>query len=198
MVRSLGVEILSVAIAAIRPNPETAKALEAETREEILKGSDEAIFRRRNYAVEQERIIRESELNTEIAVEIKNREIQETRLETERLAMQKQLEMEEERLKFSIGQEEKNRELVDLKTKNERMEADSRAYALRETMKVYEEMNPEVLRALASSGLDSSRLMALAFQGLADKAEKIGNLNITPDLLAAIVEKDRGRRPGNS
>jgi hypothetical protein len=35
--------------------------------------------------------------------------------------------------------------------------------------------------------------MALAFQGLADKAEKIGNLNITPDLLAAIIEKYPGK-----
>ena len=80
MVQSLGVEVLSLSIAAIRPNPETAKALEAETREAILKESDQAIFQRRNYAVEQERIIRESELNTEIAVEHKNREIRETSL----------------------------------------------------------------------------------------------------------------------
>ncbi|MDR3200766.1 MAG: SPFH domain-containing protein, partial [Spirochaetales bacterium] len=80
MVGALGVEILSVSIAAIKPNPETAKALEAETREQILKESDQAIFQRRNYAVEQERIIRESELNTEIAVENKNREIQEQKM----------------------------------------------------------------------------------------------------------------------
>jgi hypothetical protein len=194
MVKSLGVEILSVAVTAIRPNPETAKALEAETREEILKGSDEAIFRRRNYAVEQERIIRESELNTEIAVENKNREIRETKLETERIAMRKQLEMERERLQFNIGQEEKNREFVELKTGNEKKEADSRAYALREIMKVYGEMSPEVLKALAGAGLDSGRLMALAFQGLADRAEKIGNLNISPDLLNAIIGSEQPRK----
>jgi hypothetical protein len=195
MVKSLGVEILSVSIAAIKPNPETAKALEAETREERLKGSDEAIFLRRNYAVDQERMIRESELNTEIAVENKNREIQETRMETERLAMQKQLEMKEAQFNFEIQQEEKNLELVDLKTRNEKAEADARAYALRQVMKVYEEMNPEVLKALANAGLDSGRLMALAFQGIADKADKIGNLNITPDLLNTIIKEGRGNRP---
>jgi len=188
MVKDLGVEVLSLSIAAIKPNPETAKALEAETREAILKESDQAIFQRRNYAVEQERIIRESELNTEIAVEHKNREIQDTKLETKRLAQQKQLQMQDEQLKFNIQAEEKNQKLVELRTKNEKAEADAKAYALREIMKVYEEMNPEVLRALASAGLDSGRLMALAFQGIADRAEKIGNLNITPDLLTTVIK----------
>ena len=152
MVQNLGVEVLSLSIAAIKPGPETARALEAETREEILKESDQAIFQRRNYAVEQERIIRESELNTEIAVE------------------------------------HKNRTLVELRAQNEKAEADTKAYALREIVKVYEEMNPEVLKALANAGLDSGRLMALAFQGIADKAEKIGNLNITPDLLTTVIK----------
>ena len=190
MVKALGVEVLAVSIAAIKPNPETAKALEAETREEILKESDEAVFRRRNYAVEQERIIRESELNTEIAVELKNREIEETRFDTMRLMTQKQNETEEEKLKFMIQQEEENSKLVDLKARNEKIEADTKAYSLREVMKIYEGINPEVLKALSNAGFDSNRLMALAFQGLADRAEKIGNLNITPDLLTAIIKSD--------
>ncbi|MDR3303520.1 MAG: SPFH domain-containing protein [Treponema sp.] len=188
MLAALGVEALGVSIMAIKPTPETAKALEAETREDILKGADEAIFRRRNYAVEQERVIRESELNTEIAVENKNREIQQTRLESERLSAQKQRGMEEERLKFEVLKEEKNGELVDLRTRNEKIEADTKAYALREIMQVYQDVNPDIIKALANAGLDSKRLMAQAFQGIADKAEKIGNLNITPDLLEAIMK----------
>jgi hypothetical protein len=189
MVRSLGVDILSVTIAAIKPKPETAKALEAETREMILKEADQAILLRRNYAIEQERIIRESELNTEIAVEHKNRQIRETKLETEQLALMKELAMREEQIKFEILQEQRNSELVDLKTRNEKIQADTRAYALREIMKVYEHTNVETIKALANGSLDAGRLMALAFQGIADKAEKIGNLNITPDLLASIMEK---------
>jgi hypothetical protein len=187
MVKALGVEILGLSIAAIKPNPETAKALEAETREEILKESDQAIFQRRNYAVEQERVIRESELNTEIAVENKNREIQETRLGTQRRMMQKELEMAEERLAFQIQQEEKNQALVDLKARNSRAEADAKAYALKVVMEVYERANPEVLRVLTNAGLDSGHLLAQAFQGIAEQAEKIGNLNVTPDLLNAIL-----------
>ncbi|MDR1934364.1 MAG: SPFH domain-containing protein [Candidatus Accumulibacter sp.] len=188
MVKALGVEILGLSVAAIKPTPETAKALEAETREEILKESDQAIFLRRNYAVEQERIIRESELNTEIAVENKNREIQETRMETERQAMKKEQEMAEERLAFQVQQEERKQALVDLMARNARAEADAKAYALKAVMGVYEQTDPEVLKALTNAGLDSGRLLANAFQGIAEQAEKIGNLNITPDLLNAIMK----------
>ena len=41
---SLGLEVLGVAMLAIKPTPETAKALEAEAREAILKAADDAIF----------------------------------------------------------------------------------------------------------------------------------------------------------
>jgi hypothetical protein len=188
MVKALGVEILGLSIAAIKPNPDTAKALEAETREEILKESDQAIFQRRNYAVEQERIIRESELNTEIAVENKNREIQETKMETTRLARKKEMEMAEERLAFQIQQEERNQALTDLKVRNDKALADAKAYALRVVISAYEKTKPDVLKVLANAGLDSGHLLAQAFQDIAAQAEKIGNLNITPDLLNALLK----------
>jgi hypothetical protein len=98
--------------------------------------------------------------------------------------------MKEEQLSFMVQQEQRNKELVDLKARNEKVEADTKAYALRELMKVYQEMNVETLKALSNGGLDSGRLMALAFQGLAEKAEKIGNLNITPDLLSTIIQQN--------
>jgi hypothetical protein len=193
MIDALGLEILGLSIAAIRPNPETAKALEAETREDILRESDQAVFQRRNYAVEQERIIRESELNTEIAVENKNREIQESKLETQRLAMKKEMEMQEERLAFQIQQEKKNQALIDLKTRNDKAVADAKAYALKAVVAAYENTRPEVLKVLANAGQDSGHLLAQAFQGIADQAEKIGSLNITPDLLNALVKTTRSQ-----
>jgi uncharacterized protein YegP (UPF0339 family) len=194
MVKTLGVEILSLTIAAIKPNPETAKALEAETREEILKESDQAIFQRRNYAVEQERIIRESELSTEIAVEYKKREIEETRLETQRLTLKKRLEMDEEQLKFDISQEEKNKELVDLRARNKKISADSKAYRVQAVMKVYQEIPADILKIIAGAGLSPKMLMAQAFQGISEHAEKIGNLNISPDLLTSIIEQPPAKK----
>ena len=78
--QALGVELLGFSVLAIKPVPETSKALEAQAREQLLREADDAIYARRNNAVEQERTIRENELNTEVAVQTKQREIEETRL----------------------------------------------------------------------------------------------------------------------
>jgi regulator of protease activity HflC (stomatin/prohibitin superfamily) len=51
---SLGIEVLGLAILAIKPTPETSRALEAEAREQILREADGAVYARRNAAVEQE------------------------------------------------------------------------------------------------------------------------------------------------
>src|SRR5690349_21413356 len=82
-VNALGIEVLGLSILAIKPAVETGRALEAEAREAILKAADDAVFERRNSAVDGERRIRENELSTEIAVEQKKRQIRETQLEAE-------------------------------------------------------------------------------------------------------------------
>lgn len=51
--QALGIEMLGLSFLAIKPTPETARALEAEAREQILKVADEAVYARRNSAVEQ-------------------------------------------------------------------------------------------------------------------------------------------------
>ena len=94
-VAALGLEILGFSILAIRPTPETARALEAETREQLLKEADEAVLRRRNAAVENERAIKENELNTENAVEPKKRQIRETKMDAEFAVQEKQRTLRE-------------------------------------------------------------------------------------------------------
>jgi len=112
-VTALGINILALSILAIKPTPETSRALEAEAREALQRRADEAIYSRRNAAVEQERLIKESELNTEIAVEEKKRQIRETQMAAE------------------IAVEEQRSQLIDRRVENEHKDADSRAYALR-------------------------------------------------------------------
>ena len=79
-VEMLGVEVLGVSLLSIKPAPEMAKALEAEARERLKVEADNAIYERRNSAVEKERMIKESELSTEIAVEAKRRAIRENQM----------------------------------------------------------------------------------------------------------------------
>src|SRR5258708_30280089 len=64
-------------------SPEMTRALEAEARERLQQEADMAIYSRRNNAVAEERKIRESELNTEIAVEEKKRQIPETQTQAD-------------------------------------------------------------------------------------------------------------------
>jgi len=188
-IKTLGIEIMGLSVLAVMPNKETARALEAQAREQILKKADEAIYERRNAAIEQERIIKENEFNTEIAVEQKKRQVRDTQLEAERAVQQKQNGMKDEQMHFDTEYENKKNELVELASKNARVEADAKAYQLAATMKVFESMNPATVQALAGIGMQPEKLIALAFQGLADKAEQIGQLNITPDLLSELIRK---------
>jgi hypothetical protein len=186
---SLGLEVLGLSILAIKPTPETSRALEAETRERLFREADEAIYARRNSAVEQERAIKENELNTEIAVENKKRQIRETQMEAERAVQEKKHLVEKEALEADIGMEDRRKNLVALASENARAEADARAYGVSTTMKALGSADAKILQALATAGMKPEQLIAFAFQELASKAEKIGQLNISPDLLRELMNK---------
>lgn len=194
-IASLGLEILGLSVLAVKPVPETARALEAEAREKLFRESDEAIYKRRNSAVEQERAIKENELNTEIAVENKKRQIRETQMDAERAVQEKKHLVEKEAMAADIGMEGERKKLVALAAENARAEADARAYGVETTMKALANTDAKVLQALASTSMKPEQLIAFAFQELAGKAEKIGQLNISPDLLRELMAPNRGSVP---
>src|SRR6516165_9384173 len=111
-VSMLGVEVLGLSIVGIKAVPEMTKALQTDAREELLRRADEAIYARRNAAVELERTIKENELNTEIAVEQKKRQVRESQMAAE------------------ISVEQQRATLVAAKVENESKESRSRAEAL--------------------------------------------------------------------
>ncbi|WP_232424449.1 SPFH domain-containing protein [Leptospira alstonii] len=152
-ISTLGIEILNVNILAIRPNPEMERALETETRERLQQEADQAIYERRNFAVEQERKIKESELNTEIAVE--------------------------EKKKF-----------IETKVANQRKEAEAQGFVTETTLKPFRDIDWRTLVAL-NNNPDPKFNIALAFRQLAENAEKIGNLNISPELLEGLLQEKK-------
>jgi regulator of protease activity HflC (stomatin/prohibitin superfamily) len=166
----LGIEVLGFSVLSLKPTPEMAKALEAEAREALQRRSDDAIYLRRNNAVEQERIIRENELATEVAVEEKKRQVRETQMAAE------------------IAIEEQRKTLIETRVENERKDADSRAYALEATLKPIRTMDWRTLMAVATGGGDPRTMIAVAFRELAENAQKIGELNVTPDLLNSLLK----------
>ena len=167
-VSMLGVEVLGLSVLAIKPTPEMSKALQADAREQLLKQADEAIYARRNSAVDMERTIKENELKTEIAVEEKKRQVRETQMAAE------------------IAVEEQRARLVEERVENERKEADARAHALTVTLEPLKQIDWKILMA-AGGGTDPKLNIALAFRELAENAQKIGELNISPDLLANLI-----------
>jgi hypothetical protein len=187
VIESLGLEVLGLSILAIKPKPETARALEADAREDLLRRADEAIYARRNSAVEQERAIKENELSTEIAVENKKRQIREAQMEADRAVRERRRQIEQEEMTGKISIEQRKRKLVDLAATNAKQEADAKAYGIDAMMKAFAASDAKVLQALATVGMQPGQLLALAFRELADNATKIGQLNVSPDLLREIM-----------
>ncbi|WP_419869330.1 SPFH domain-containing protein [Chryseobacterium sp. CT-SW4] len=185
-VLSMGIEILGVNILAVQTTPEMARALETETREKLQQQADEAIYERRNFAVEQERKIKESELNTEIAVEEKQKQIAVKRMETEVQQEENNKILREMKVSADIAVENQRKQLIEQKTENDRKEAETQGYVLETSLKPYREMDWKILNAL-NGNQDSRSNIALAFRELAENAGKIGNLNISPNLLETLL-----------
>lgn len=161
-IKELGLDVVTVSILAVSPSVETKRALESATREQILQQQDDAIYKRRNAAIEQERIVKENELNTEIKVAEK--------------------EHENQMLRQKNALEE-----VELESKVTKKKADARAYANEVVLKAMEAVDKDIFLAILLSGIDSKTLIAKAFNSLAENTDKIGNLNISPDLLETLT-----------
>ena len=195
--KELGVVVTGFSILKIKANPDTARALEAKTREDILKQSDDALYARRNASIEQERKVKENELNTEISVEEKKKAIKETELQTKRLVLEgdnelrkievrSKTEQEQIQIEAAIELEKKRQELADLRLANAKKDADAEAYRIGAIMEAYNKLSTEVLVALATLNMEPEKAIAQAFQQLAANAGKIGTLNITPELLETL------------
>lgn len=186
-IQELGLQMIAVSILGILPQPDTRRALEAATREEILKQQDDAVYKRRNAAIEQERIIKENELNTEIKIAEKEKEKQEKEMETKRMMQEKQAELDAKKVANDISLEEERQKLVDLQTENEKKKSDAKAYDSEVLLRTFAGVDTEIIKALAVSGMDSKALIAKAFVEIGDKADKIGVLNVSPDLLETLA-----------
>jgi regulator of protease activity HflC (stomatin/prohibitin superfamily) len=159
----LGVQVMALNILSMKPAPEMARALEAEAREALQRRSDEAIYDRRKAAVDQERRIKESELETEIRIR-------------------------QSKMTADIALEEQRAHLIDETVENEKKASDSRAYALESSLKPVRSLDWKMLSALSAGGLDPKASLALAFREMAENAQKIGELNMSPELLRTLLE----------
>lgn len=186
-IEALGLQILGISIVAIKPTPDIARALEAEARESNLKAADDAVYLRRMASVQNERSIRQNELDTEIAVEEKKRLIQETQMDAKAAVMRRQNELRGEQMGSDIELEQRRKDLVDGQSENTRKLAEAEAHKVSTLMQALEKTDPRVVQALAAVGMQPAQLIAQAFGGIAEKAERIGQLNMSPELLNSLL-----------
>jgi hypothetical protein len=151
VLQPMGVEVLSLYFLSARPTPEVAKALEADYRETLLRKADEAIYARRAAAVEEERKIKEKELNRDIVLE------------------------------------QQRRELIALQGTNAKQEAQNRGEALLQEAE-YSARASE-LELAAYRNLDPKTILAVGMKELGHNAGQVGNLTITSEILAALLNK---------
>jgi len=86
---------------------------------------------------------------------------------------------------------------VAAKVDNERKESESRAEALKAILEPVKSVDWRTLVAV-SSGIDSKTMISLAFQQLAENAGKIGELNVSPELLTTLLRPSRHDGKGSS
>jgi len=186
-IAALGLEILGVSVMAVKPTPDIARALEAEARESNLKAADDAVYLRRMSAVENERAIRQNELDTDIAVEQKKRQIRETQMEAKATLMRKENALRNEQMAADVELEGQRKAFVAGQAENSRTLAEAEAYRVAAVMQALEKADPRIVNALAAAGMQPGQLIAQAFGGIAERAERIGQLNVSPELLQGLM-----------
>lgn len=159
---AMGLEVAAVRLTSIAPTAELERALQTPTFEMLQQKADQATFERRALAVEKERAIAENELNNK----------------TELARREKQL----------IEQEAANARSRATGTREaQQIEADGEAGRIRTIEQAKSEMERE--RMAIVRDLPPQVLLGLAAREFAGKLGKIEHLNVTPDLLAAVVSE---------
>lgn len=92
------------------------------------------------------------------------------------IAVEQERRIKENELSTAVTLEEKRRELVDLQGRNNLQQADYEAQATARRYEPFKDLDPRILTALS-------------LKEMAENASKIGNLNITPDILANLLNK---------
>lgn len=170
---AMGIEVVAVRIAAVRPEAEVEKALQTPTREKIQQQADEATFQRRALAVEKERAIQENELQNEIELARREETLIEQRGKNER----------------GRAREEAEAARIAAEANAERTALESRAQA--ESIGLVEGARVASEREQMAIYRDfpADRLLGLAARGLAGKLGRIEHLSLSPDLLGGLLTR---------
>ncbi len=167
----LGLELVSVRVAKIRPDADLEKALESPMREHIQQLADEASFSRRAMAVEKERAIAENELHNRIELARREEQLIAQRGTNERRKATEKAEAE--------------RISTEAQAHGTRIAAQAQADALQMVQQV--ELEAERSRMDIHRSLPPFVIFGLAAQKLAGKLERIDHLSLSPDSFGPLL-----------
>lgn len=156
----IGVEVVSLSLGRLAPSKELERALQTPTFEALQQKADEATFARRALAVEKERAIAENELSNKIELARRENELIEKEAENTRARAEATAAAGVIEAEAEAGRIEK--------VEGARNEAE------RDRTAIYRDLPQGVI-------------MGLAARDFAQKLHGIEHLNVSPDLLAAIV-----------
>jgi hypothetical protein len=108
-------------------------------------------------------------------------------MEAEAAIQKRKAALRAEEMESHIGLEDRRTALVALEADNARTRAQAEAHRVEGVMKALQSADPRIVQALAAVGMAPAQLIAQAFGGIAEKAEKIGQLNVSPELLQSLV-----------
>lgn len=160
----IGLAIVAVRLNNLAPSSELERALQTPTFEALQQKADEAMFERRALAVDKERAIAENELGNK----------------TELARREKQLiaEEAENARNRAAGLAEAQKVEAEAEAGRIRIVESAKAEAEQAHIAVYRDLPPAVL-------------LGLAARELAGNLDTIEHLNVTPDLLAAVMREFR-------
>lgn len=201
---SMGLEIVSLRMSAVKPTTDLERALEAPTREEIQTSADEAAFARRALAVEKERAIQENELQNQIELARREEDLIAQRAQNDRRAISEKAETQELEMIASIKRSKLSTDAKlarELETATgQAKQSKIRAESLAAKKKIVGEGEAASLRVLESARIEAEEkrmdihrdvptplVMALAAHELAGKLHTIEHLSIAPEMLSPMI-----------
>ncbi|MFN8526920.1 MAG: SPFH domain-containing protein [Chloroflexota bacterium] len=188
---SMGLSIVAVRVAAVRPSADVEKALQTPTREQIQQDADEATFARRALAVEKERAIQENELATQIELARRNEQLVAQEGANERRRA-------EEAASAQRVSAEAAAEQALIAARAEATAVRERAAAEADRVRIVdgERVTQERARVAVYAEQGSSAVLALVIQEAIKNLPEIGQVNITPDMISAALSRLAADSPG--
>jgi hypothetical protein len=108
-------------------------------------------------------------------------------MEAEASVRRKKHELRKAEMEADISLEDRRQSFVKINAENTRTLAEAEAHRLAAVVKSLQAADPRLIQALAAAGMDPGQLIAQAFGGLAERAERIGQLNVSSELLQTLM-----------